>query len=245
MGNFDVQVLIYGFILGILVCLSLDIKRIHHKSILKILIIKIISMTQQKSKIARFAAFISVFFVLGMLVALFSSPKKPDYYTMMKESDIQFVKNPGTGASWGDLKTGVVKGEKAEENVGLKIGETIGFVMNISEPWGKMSGSYDDKREFSLKNDKKIIHHGNSLKTYFNFYRENCWGDENRDGMIQYMLDIEIQEKFFNQKCLVIGTVEDLSSRRPKHACDNDVWAHVYLKNSYIEIYETEDHLEN
>jgi TonB family protein len=70
----------------------------------------------------------------------------------------------------------------------------------------------------------------------FNYFSKNCWEDTQKEGRLYFKIDIKIPSELYNKECLVIGTVSNISIKKPSDACDNTNGT-IDLKNSYIEEY--------
>lgn len=99
--------------------------------------------------------------------------------------------------------------------------ESIPFIKN---PWEGKVGFYEGDIigiEIKLASDagKKWGLYHNLMHYDFNYYAENCIGNENKESGIG-IYSSEDLSKYANKKCLIIGKVEDLNILSPQDACD-------------------------
>ncbi len=95
--------------------------------------------------------------------------------------------------------------------LGFKNGETIGIVLKVGTVSGKLS-------------------------IPFNYSAKNCWGNTNKNAELTFNIDKEISKDYFGKECLIIGTVDAISVKTPRDACDN-TYASVTFKNTYFELF--------
>lgn len=199
-------------------------------------------LTSKKFKTSTKIIVCGVFLVF--LIIILPKNNKNHKFRLINETDIEFIKDPGgiKGSKIFTMAENIAQmNEKttykkrteddliyAENILGLKVGERVGYVIKL----GEIQTEY--------QTGKRIIniHSSSSASIRIPFsYERNCPTGSTRPGDFSIEIDRDVNPDFQNKKCLVKGNIKDISVKVPNHACD-DASATVYLENCSLEVYK-------
>lgn len=112
----------------------------------------------------------------------------------------------------------------------------------LKDPWNDFVGF----KEGDVIGIVLMVGRSGSTEIVFNYYSENCWGNTNREGTLEFASPtnsairfsdpLTTDKKYFGKNCLIVGKVKKIVIIKPKDACD-ETHGTVILEEPYIEVY--------